>query len=238
MILEVRDLSVRYGAVEALSGVSVAVQQGETVAVIGANGAGKSTLMTSIMGFNRRTSGQVLYRDVPLPVRSPARIANMGLSLVPEGREVFPSLTVAENLRLGLKNQIRKTPADVWQQRLEGLYALFPRLEERSWQEAGTLSGGEQQMLVIARALASEPTILLLDEPSLGLSPVLVREIFDVLSSLKANGTTILLVEQMATQALRLADRGYVLENGRVKLSGSGSALLDDPDVAIAYLGA
>ncbi len=238
MILEVRDLSVRYGAVEALSGVSVAVQQGETVAVIGANGAGKSTLMTSIMGFNRRTSGQVLYRDVPLPVRSPARIANMGLSLVPEGREVFPSLTVAENLRLGLKNQIRKTPADVWQQRLEGLYALFPRLEERSWQEAGTLSGGEQQMLVIARALASEPTILLLDEPSLGLSPVLVREIFDVLSSLKANGTTILLVEQMATQALRLADRGYVLENGIVKLSGSGSALLDDPDVAIAYLGA
>jgi branched-chain amino acid transport system ATP-binding protein len=238
MILEVRDLSVRYGAVEALSGVSIAVQQGETVAVIGANGAGKSTLMTSIMGFNRRTSGQVLYRNVPITVRSPARIANMGLSLVPEGREVFPSLTVAENLRLGLKNQIRKTPVDVWQERLEGLYALFPRLEERSWQEAGTLSGGEQQMLVIARALAGEPTILLLDEPSLGLSPVLVREIFDVLSSLKANGTTILLVEQMATQALRLADRGYVLENGRVKLSGSGSALLDDPDVAIAYLGA
>lgn len=236
--LEIRGLSVSYGEVRALTDVNVTVEEGETVTVIGANGAGKSTLMMSIMGFNRHMRGEVIYDGKSLKNLPPSKIANMGLSLVPEGREVFPSLTVAENLRLGLKARIRKTKPRDWDARLERLNELFPRLKERSWQQAGTLSGGEQQMLVMARALASDPDILLLDEPSLGLAPVLVGEVFETLAALKRAGTTIVLVEQLAHKALELADRAYVLETGKVTTSGSARELLDDPQVVQAYLGA
>lgn len=237
-MLEVETLSVKYGAIQALSDITLTVGTGETVAVIGANGAGKSTLMMTIMGFTRDVRGSIRYKDTSIRGLSPHRIANMGLSLVPEGREVFATLTVAENLRLGLKRRISSIKDADWNHELESVYTLFPRLRERYWQEAGTLSGGEQQMLVMARALLGKPELLLLDEPSLGLSPVLVAEVFAALASLKRSGTTIILVEQLATKALQLADRGYVLENGNVRLSGTGAELLNNPDVAKAYLGA
>ncbi|MES3001477.1 MAG: ABC transporter ATP-binding protein [Pseudomonadota bacterium] len=235
-MLKLDNLSISYGAIQAVRSVSLEVRPGEMVTIIGANGAGKSTLLKGIIGLEKPVSGRVIVdgadvTDIPVHLR----LAH-GLALSPEGRGVFPDQTVLDNLVLGA---YRKGFAkDYLQGRIEAQFALFPRLAERRQQNAGTLSGGEQQMLAIARALMREPRLLLLDEPSLGLAPLIIRDIFSVIAKLRDEGLTILLVEQMANQALAIADRAYVLETGRVTLEGRGRELLDNPGVRSAYLGA
>jgi branched-chain amino acid transport system ATP-binding protein len=238
-VLEIVDLQVTYGGIEALKGVSVSIGLGEVVTLIGANGAGKSTLLRTISGLVKPKSGSIHCSiDGGQPVdllRQPAhRIVQKGISHVPEGRVVFANLTVKENLQLGayLRKDAKEVAAD-----LEKVFTLFPRLKEREAQSAGTLSGGEQQMLAIARGLMSRPHVLLMDEPSLGLAPLLVQEIFRTIREINASGTTILLVEQNAHMALSVAHRGYVLETGRIVLSGSAKELEANAEVQKAYLG-
>jgi len=233
-LLKVRDLRVAYGGIQALRGVSLDVREGEIVTLIGANGAGKTTLLRSISGLIRPRSGSIQYTNCDL-CREPAhRIVKRGLCHVPEGRIVFANLTVRENLQLGayLRKDSREVAGD-----LESMYTLFPRLRERMSQSAGTLSGGEQQMLAIARALMGRPKVLLMDEPSLGLAPLLVQEIFRTIREINAAGMTILLVEQNAHMALSVAHRGYVLETGEIVLQGPARELASNEDVKKAYLG-
>src|SRR5471030_984149 len=232
-LLEFKAVDVFYGPIQALQQVSLQVNQGETVALIGANGAGKSTLLMSIFGQPRIAAGQILFRGSDISHKSTHYIAANGIAQSPEGRRVFPEMTVEENLLMGtipIGNQHQAED-------LQRMYALFPRLLERRQQRAMTLSGGEQQMLAIARALMSRPTLLLLDEPSLGLAPIIVKQIFQTLRELAQSGMTIFLVEQNAHHALKLSDRGYVMVNGQIRMTGTGAELLGDSDVRKAYLG-
>ena len=232
-MLEVLDLSVSYGAIKALDGVSFNVPLGKIVALLGANGSGKTTALRAIAGLAPLTRGRIFLEGREIQGLPPHRIMARGLAVVPEGRRIFANLTVYENLLLGAYHRRERDLAPV----LERLYATFPRLAERRSQPAGTLSGGEQQMLALGRALISRPRLLLLDEPSLGLAPLLVREVFNVLEDLNRQGATILLVEQNAAQALALAHYGYVLETGRLVLEGAGADLLAHPRLQEAYLG-
>ena len=228
-----RGLFTAYGAIEALKDVSLDVQEGELVTLIGANGAGKSTLLKTIVGLLKPRRGQVLFQGRDITGRPPDEILRRGIALVPERRRIFGPLSVLDNLVLGAYARRGAAAAEA----LEAAYRLFPILRERRGQAAGTLSGGEQQMLAIGRALMSRPRLLLLDEPSLGLAPLIVREIFRLLVALRREGTTILLVEQNARMALQVADRAYVLETGRVSREGRAAALLDDEELKAAYLG-
>ena len=232
-LLEIDELDVRYGQIQALKGVSLRVEEGEIVALLGANGAGKTTLMRTISGLLRPRAGHVRFRGEDIARVGADRIVRLGISQAPEGRRVFPTLTVAENLMLG---GYTRAPAEAAQS-LKQVLRMFPRLEERSRQLAGTLSGGEQQMLAIGRALMAKPRLLLLDEPSLGLAPIIVRDIFRSLRQIRQQGMTLLLVEQNARMALKLADRGYVLETGRIALQASARDLLESPEVQATYLG-
>jgi branched-chain amino acid transport system ATP-binding protein len=233
-ILDVSDLRVRYGGIEAIRGVSVSVREGEVVTLIGGNGAGKSTTLRTISGLKRPEGGSISFRGRPIHTRPAHEIVRLGICQVPEGRQIFPRMSVRENLEMGTyaRRDATDRSAD-----FERVFALFPVLRERESQRGGTLSGGEQQMLAIGRALMSRPQLLMLDEPSLGLAPLLTKRIFDLLQEIHRQGTTILLVEQNAHLALRLADRGYVLESGRVVLEDTAEALLGNDDVRKAYLG-
>ena len=233
VLLKVQGLDVYYGAVHALKGVDLEVRKGEVVTLIGANGAGKSTLLRTISGLVRPRAGSMTFDGQDLARLAPCRVVSAGISHSPEGRAVFANLTVEDNLVLGA--YLRKDSAVA--NDMERMFGIFPRLKERRKQPSGTLSGGEQQMLAIARALMSRPRLLLLDEPSLGLAPLLVRDIFSTIVEINREGTTILLVEQNANQALHVAHRGYVLETGHVTLSDTGSNLLANPAVKEAYLG-
>ena len=233
-MLQVTDLKVNYGMIQAIKGISFTVQDGEIVTLIGANGAGKTTTMHAISGLLKPASGSIQLDGQELTKVAPHRIVGMGLAQVPEGRRVFALQTVEENLSLGA--YARKDKDEI-QKDLEYVYELFPRLKERHTQPAGTLSGGEQQMLAMGRALMAKPKILLLDEPSMGLSPLLVSEIFHIIEEINAKGTTVLLVEQNAKRALAIADRAYVLETGNITLSGTGAELAKDERVQKAYLG-
>ena len=233
-MLELRDLHVYYGSIRALNGVSLTVADGELVTLIGSNGAGKSTTLKTISGLLRPRAGTIVYRGQPLERLAPHRIVALGVSHCPEGRHLFGRLTVAENLRLGA---VQRRDAPGIRQDADRVYAMFPALKDRSQQLAGTLSGGEQQMLAIGRALMSRPSLLLLDEPSLGLAPLLVAGIFETIRQLKQAGTTILLVEQNAWLALDVADRAYVIETGLINLSGPAAELKHNPQVEHTYLG-
>ncbi|MBQ5985726.1 MAG: ABC transporter ATP-binding protein [Clostridia bacterium] len=232
-MLNVNDIHVYYGAIHAVKGVSFEVNDGEIVTLIGANGAGKSTVLKTVSGILHATSGSVTFDGKPLGHIPPHKIVGMGLAHVPEGRRVFGQMTVEENLEMGAYTQSPALTAP----RLENVYQRFPRLKERRRQIAGTLSGGEQQMLAIGRGLMSHPKLLMLDEPSMGLAPILVEQIFEIIRELRDHGTTILLVEQNARMALKIADRGYVIETGKVVLTGTGHELLNSPAVKAAYLG-
>lgn len=233
-MLELQNVEVFYGGIRALKGVSLTVNAGELVTLIGANGAGKSTTLKSISGLLRPKQGAILYQQQPLTALAPNRIVGLGIAHCPEGRRIFGGLTVEENLRLGA---VQRTDQAAVAADYERMYTLFPRLKDRRRQLGGTLSGGEQQMLAISRALMSRPRLLLLDEPSLGLAPLLVETIFATIRQLKAEGTTILLVEQNARQALAVADRAYVMETGRITLAGPAAALAQNPEVERTYLG-
>ncbi|WP_425057025.1 ABC transporter ATP-binding protein [Sodalis ligni] len=232
-MLEFREVDVFYGPIQALQQVSLEVNEGETVALIGANGAGKSTLLMSIFGQPRIAGGQILFRGEDISRKSTHSIAAAGIAQAPEGRRVFPDMTVTENLQMGTIPIGNRHEAED----LQRMFALFPHLEERRHQRAMTLSGGEQQMLAIARALMSRPRLLLLDEPSLGLAPLVVKQIFQTLRELALEGMTLFLVEQNAHHALKLSDRGYVMVNGRIRLQGTGGELLANREVRQAYLG-
>ena len=233
-MLEVKDLVVNYGVIQALKGISFEVNEGEVIALIGANGAGKTTTLQTISGMLQPTSGQVLLEGVDITKVPGHKIVSMGMAHVPEGRRVFPGLTVLENLKMGAYTRSNKKEiADTF----ERIYESFPRLKERQNQLAGTLSGGEQQMLAMGRALMSQPRIVLMDEPSMGLSPIYVDEIFKIIQSISDAGTTVLLVEQNAKKALSIADRAYVLETGNIVLSGNADALMNDDSIKKAYLG-
>ncbi|GEM83115.1 MAG: ABC transporter ATP-binding protein [Meiothermus sp.] len=234
-VLEVQNLTVRYGAVEAVRNLSLSVGAGEAITLIGPNGAGKSSTLKGIVGLVN-TSGTVRYQEQTLARRSPEALATQGLVMVPEKRELFASMEVEDNLLLGAFTRFQRREKGI-REDLERVYTLFPRLLERRKQLAGTMSGGEQQMLAIGRALMARPKLLLLDEPSLGLAPLIVQEIFHILGQLKAQGTPILVVEQNARMALKLADRGYVLEAGELVMEGRGQDLLHDPRVIESYLG-
>jgi len=233
-LLELRDVDVAYGDLPALRGISVSVEAGETLSVVGANGAGKTTMLRAISGLLPPRAGQILLDGMRLDRLPSHAIVERGVVQVPEGRKIFPSLTVLENLELGSYVSAAKARR---RDGLEQVFGLFPRLQERRGQAAGTMSGGEQQMLAIGRALMARPRVLMLDEPSLGLAPIVVKEIFRVIGEINRLGTTVLLVEQNTRQALALSRRGYVLENGRVVLEGSGAELLGNAHVKRAYLG-
>jgi len=232
IILSVRDLQVNYGGIEAVKGISFEVSKGDIVTLIGANGAGKSTTLKAIAGLVKVKSGAIEFMGENLVGRDTTAIVSKGITLVPEGRRVFADLTVLENIKIGayLRN-------DALDEDIKWVFDLFPRLKERSWQLAGTLSGGEQQMLAVARALMSRPKVIMMDEPSLGLAPIIVKGIFDIIKEINKQGTTVLLIEQNANMALKTADYGYVLETGKITLSGEGSELLVNEDVKKAYLG-
>ncbi len=231
-ILEIKDLSVSYGGIKAVKGISFEVPKGEVVTLIGANGAGKSSTLRSIVGLVKPSSGSILLNGQEMAQKTPEQIVAKGITLVPEGRRVFADLTVLENLKVGA--YLRK---DDLTEDLNWCYDLFPRLKERHWQLAGTLSGGEQQMLAIARALMSRPEIIMMDEPSLGLAPIVVQGVFDIIRELNRQGKTILLVEQNANMALRTAHHAYVMEVGSITLAGTGKELSENEDVKAAYLG-
>ncbi|MDQ8736928.1 ABC transporter ATP-binding protein [Paenibacillus sp. LHD-38] len=237
-MLSIKGLDVRYGAIHALKGIDVELDKGEIVAVIGSNGAGKTTLLQSVLGLVRPGAGVIELEGKPITHLSANKTANLGVSLIPEGREVFGTLSVVENLRMGLKKKIGSVSKQQFDKELELVFERFPRLHERRNQLAFTLSGGEQQMLVLSRAMISKPKLLLLDEPSLGLAPIIVNEIFATIKELAYDGTAILLVEQMAHKALSIAKRGYVVDNGSIALHGLSSALLHDDRMIKAYLGA
>lgn len=233
-MLEIQDLRVSYGAIEAVKGLSLSVPQGKIVALVGANGAGKSTTLRTISGLIKAKSGKILFKGKDITNWPAQKVVKLGISMVPEGRRVFPDLTVYENLLLGAFTRADKAAIA---RDLEAVYTLFPRLEERREQLAGTLSGGEQQMLAVGRALMSDPELLMMDEPSLGLAPVLVQEIFALIKRINESGKTILLIEQNARAALELSDYAYVLETGVVALEGPGKGLLRDDRVRKVYLG-
>jgi len=233
-LLEVKDLSVSYGAIRALHGISFCVEEGEIVTLIGANGAGKTTTLQTISGLLRADSGQIIYNNEDITHVDADAIVRKRLVQVPEGRRIFAPLTVRENLELGAFTRQDKHEI---QQSMDRVFQLFPRLKERFEQMGGTLSGGEQQMLAVARALMAKPTLLLMDEPSMGLAPILVEEIFEIIREINEQGVTILLVEQNAQMAFSVADRGYVLETGSVHLEGSAKALAENPQVRESYLG-
>ena len=231
-ILKIKDLKVNYGGIEAVKGVSFDVPEGEIVTLIGANGAGKSSTLRAIAGLVKPTGGSIEFKGENITAKEPNVIVSKGITLVPEGRKIFPDLTVLENLKIGayLRN-------DDLTEDINWVYDLFPRLKERSWQAGGTLSGGEQQMLAVGRALMSRPKIIMMDEPSLGLAPIIVRGIFDIIKEINKRGVTVLLIEQNANMALKTAHAGYVLETGRITMSGTGEELLADEKVKAAYLG-
>ncbi len=231
-ILEVKDLNVSYGGIKAVKDISFAVPKGEVVTLIGANGAGKSSTLRSIVGLVKPESGSILLKGEELAGEATEQIVTKGITLVPEGRRVFPDMTVAENLKIGAYMRKDSLDAD-----MNWVYDLFPRLKERSWQLAGTLSGGEQQMLAIGRALMSRPEIIMMDEPSLGLAPIVVKGVFDIIREINKQGVTILLVEQNANMALKAANLGYVMETGRITMTGTGAELLENEAVKAAYLG-
>ena len=231
-ILEIKDLSVNFGGIKAVKDISIDVEQGKIITLIGANGAGKSTILRSISGIVKPQSGDILLDGVSILGQTPDAIVSKGITLVPEGRRVFPNLTVLENLKIGA--YLRKDKLD---DDLAHVYDLFPRLKERSWQMAGTLSGGEQQMLAVGRALMSRPRLIMMDEPSLGLAPLVVKEIFAIIREINESGITVLLNEQNANMALKIADEGYVIETGTLTLSGTGEELLNNEAVKEAYLG-
>ena len=234
MLLEVNDLNVYYGAIHALQGISFTVNEGEIVSLIGANGAGKSTTLRTISGLLRPRRGNIKFKDQDITMTPAEQIVALGISQVPEGRKIFAPLTVRENLEMGAYT--RDDPAEI-EQSMQRVFTSFPRLKERASQLGGTLSGGEQQMLATGRGLMSRPTLLLLDEPSMGLSPILVEEIFRIIKEINSQGTSILLVEQNALMALSIAHRAYVLETGRIVLEGEARKLREDPKVKAAYLG-
>ena len=233
-MLKVTDLTVHYGAIQALRGISFDVNQGEIITLIGSNGAGKTTTLHSVSNIIKKTSGKVEFEGADITNVSPDAIVKTGLIQVPEGRRVFANMSVKENLEMGAYTRTDKNEIE---ESLEMVYKRFPRLEERKNQMAGTLSGGEQQMLAMGRALMSKPDFILMDEPSMGLSPLLVSEIFDIIKAINENGTTVLLVEQNAKKALSIADRAYVLETGNIVLEGKASDLLNDDSIKKAYLG-
>lgn len=234
MKLEIRDLHVSYGGIRALKGIDLTVEEGQIVTLIGANGAGKSTTLRAISSLQKPQSGSILYGGEELVGLPAKEIVRRGIIHVPEGRRVFPDMTVAENLKIGAF--LRKDKDGIASD-MDYVYSLFPRLKERSWQPAGTLSGGEQQMLAVGRALMSRPKVLMMDEPSLGLAPLIVKDIFSIIRRVNADGITVLLIEQNANAALRIADYGYVLETGVIALTGTGEELLRNESVREAYLG-
>ena len=233
-MLKIQQLRVSYGGIQALRGIDLEVPDGKIVTLIGANGAGKSTTLRTISGLVKADSGSITYNDTELLGMPINKILEQGIAQVPEGRRVFADLTVQENLKIGAYLRSDKSGIE---QDVEWIYSLFPRLKERSWQFAGTLSGGEQQMLAMGRALISHPKLLMLDEPSMGLAPILVGQIFAIIRELHQSGTTILLVEQNAEMALQVADRAYVLESGKIALSGTGHELAESDSIKKAYLG-
>lgn len=233
-VLRIENLHVFYGGIHALKGITLSVPRGTIVALIGANGAGKSTTLRTISGLVRAKDGAIIFEGRDITKELPHRIVEMGIAMVPEGRRIFPNLTVMENLLLGAYT--RRDHQEL-KRDLDWVFQLFPRLKERTWQKGGTLSGGEQQMLAVARALMSRPKLLMMDEPSLGLAPLLVREIFEIIQELLQSGVTILLIEQNAKAALEIAHYAYVLETGRIVLEGEGKKLLEDERVRKAYLG-
>ncbi len=231
-MLKVEDLKVAYGGIEAVKGISFEVPDNTIATLIGANGAGKSTVLKSIVGLTKPSEGNITFDGESLVGLSPDRVVSKGITLVPEGRRVFPNLTVIENIKIGA--YMRK---DDLKEDIAWVYDLFPRLKERSWQLAGTLSGGEQQMLAVARALLSKPKLIMMDEPSLGLAPLIVKGIFDIIKEIHKQGMTILLIEQNANLALKTADLGYVLETGNIVMNGTGEVLLKNQSIREAYLG-
>ncbi len=233
-MLKIENLHVAYGGIQALRGISLEVPDGKIVTLIGANGAGKSTTLRTITGLVKAQSGSIQWNGEELLGRSIDRIISSGIAMSPEGRRVFPDMTVLENLKIGA--YLRKDRGEI-EKDIKWVYELFPRLEERSWQLAGTLSGGEQQMLAVGRALMSRPKLMMLDEPSLGLAPLVVQDIFSIIGEINRQGVTILLIEQNANMALKIADLAYVLETGNITLSGTGAELLADEKVKEAYLG-
>ena len=232
ILLSVKDLQVNYGGIEAVKGISFDVPEGKIVTLIGANGAGKSTTLKSIVGLVKPRSGSIVFNGEELVGKDTTTIVSKGITLVPEGRRVFADMTVLENIKIGA--YLRKDDLD---DDIAWVFELFPRLKEREWQLAGTLSGGEQQMLAVARALMSRPKVIMMDEPSLGLAPIVVKGIFDIIREINKRGVTVLLIEQNANMALKIADYAYVLETGRIGLSGPGKDLLADDSVKKAYLG-
>ena len=233
-LLKVENLSISYGAIEAVKDISFEVNEGEVVTLIGANGAGKTSTLRAISGLEKVSAGKIIYNGQEIQKIPARKIVAEGLSQVPEGRHVFPGMTVLENLEMGA---FLSTDKDKNLLNLKKVFSRFPRLEERKDQDAATLSGGEQQMLAMGRALMSQPKLLLLDEPSMGLAPIFIQEIFDIIQDIQKQGTTVLLIEQNANKALAIADRGYVLETGKVVLSGTGKELLASEEVRKAYLG-
>ena len=233
-ILEIRNLVVSYGGIEAVKDISLDVEQGKIVTLIGANGAGKSTTLKSIAGIVKPKSASIKLNGEEICGKSPDYIVSKGVTLVPEGRRVFANLTVLENLKIGA--YLRKDKAGI-KADMEHVFELFPRLKEREWQAAGTLSGGEQQMLAVGRARMSKPKVIMMDEPSLGLAPLVVKGIFDIIRTVNQEGITVLLIEQNANMALKVADRGYVMETGRITMEGTGLELLENEEIKEAYLG-
>ncbi|MEN6350904.1 MAG: ABC transporter ATP-binding protein [Syntrophomonas sp.] len=233
-MLNIKEIDVFYGAIHALKKLSLKVEEGSIVTLIGANGAGKTTTLKSISGLLRPKNGSITFKGVDITKVAPEKIVGMGISQVPEGRRVFPTMTVLENLEMGAYLRKDKKQIDI---DMETVFTRFPRLKERRKQTAGTLSGGEQQMLAIGRALMAKPTLMLMDEPSMGLAPLLVKEIFEIVKDINARGTTILLVEQNAHMALSIADRAYVIETGEIVLQGTAQELMNSEDVKKAYLG-
>ncbi|NUU99238.1 amino acid ABC transporter ATPase [Marinitoga sp. 1154] len=234
IVLEIKNLNIYYGAIHAVKGINIKVPKGKIVTLIGANGAGKTSTLSSIAGMVKPKEGEILYKNNNIAGKSPHEINRMGIALVPEGRRIFPNLTVYENLMMGAFN---RTDKEEIERDLHWVYNLFPRLKERLKQLGGTLSGGEQQMLAISRALMSRPDLIMMDEPSLGLAPVLVSEVFDIIRIINENSGTILLVEQNAAQALKISHYGYVLETGKIILENDSDLLLKDENVQKAYLG-
>lgn len=231
-ILEIKDLSVNFGGIKAVDGISMQVPEGKIITLIGANGAGKSTILRSVSGIVKPQHGDIVFDGESIFGKTPDVIVSKGITLVPEGRRVFPNLTVLENLKIGAYLRKDKLDDDI-----EYIYSLFPRLKERNWQLAGTLSGGEQQMLAVGRALMSRPRLIMMDEPSLGLAPLVVKDIFEIIKTINESGITVLLNEQNANMALKIADLGYVIETGRIILTGTGKELLSNESVKEAYLG-
>ncbi len=233
-MLKINDLHVHYGGIHALRGIDINVEKGKIISLIGANGAGKSTTLRTIMSLENPSNGSIIYNGENITNKKTKDIVANGIVLVPEGRRIFPNLTVKENLILGAYLQKDKKQI---QEDIEKIYDLFPRLKEREWQKAGTMSGGEQQMLAVGRALMTKPEIMMMDEPSLGLAPLIVKDIFDIIKKINNEGVTILLIEQNAKAALEISDYAYVLETGKIVLEGKGKDLLNDENVKSAYLG-